>query len=100
MTDITNLILTCCICNKFYKSNKKNELINHEILDIPFDKVVIAHYSGKDYLIVVDYFSRQIEVGKLKWKIAQEMIKKCKKIFSGFGIPSILVADNIPLNHL
>ncbi|KAF0687816.1 Uncharacterized protein FWK35_00037704 [Aphis craccivora] len=60
LSDVTNLVLTCPICNKYNRSNKRNELLNHEIPKIPFDKVGadIAHYGGKDYLVVVDYFSR------------------------------------------
>ena len=101
-SDINNLVLTCTVCNKYARSNKKNELMNHDIPDIPFDKVGvdIAHYGGKDYLIIVDYFSRWVEVSKLKWKTAQEIIKKCKKIFGRFGIPSVLIADNVPFNSL
>jgi len=92
--------LPCEVCNKFAKSNKKTVLLNHNIPQIPFEKIVvdIAHYIGKDYLIMVDYFSRWVEVSLLKWKTTQEVIKKCKEIFARFGIPSILVADNVPFN--
>jgi len=37
--DITNLVLACTICNKYTRSNSKNELLNHDILDVPFDKI-------------------------------------------------------------
>ncbi|KAF0739490.1 Uncharacterized protein FWK35_00028159 [Aphis craccivora] len=84
------------------RSNKRNELLNYEIPKIPFDKVGadIAHYGGKDYLVVVDYFSRWVEISKLKWKTATELSKKCKKIFARFGIPNILIADNKPFNRV
>lgn len=76
--------------------------MNHDIPDSPFDKVGvdIAHYGGKEYLVMVDYFSKWVEVSKLKWKTAQEMIKKCKKIFARFGIPSVLIADNVSFNSV
>lgn len=102
LSDVTNLVLTCSICNKYNRSNKRNELLNYEIPKIPFDKVGadIAHYGGKDYLVVVDYFSRWVEISKLKWKTATELSKKCKKIFARFGIPNILIADNKPFNRV
>ncbi|KAF0765586.1 Uncharacterized protein FWK35_00006032 [Aphis craccivora] len=100
MSDITNLVLACVICNKYNRSNKKTDLLSHEIPDIPFDKIGadIAHERRKDYLVIVDYFSRWVEVTKLKWKTAQELIKKCKKIFARLGIPSVLIVDNMPFN--
>lgn len=100
MSDITNLVLTCLVCNKYNRTNKKTELMSHEIPKIPFDKVGadIAQLGEKEYLIIVNYFSRWVEVSKLKWKTAKEIIKKCKKIFARFGIPSILIADNMPFN--
>jgi len=39
VSDNTNLVLACEICNKYTRSNKRNELLNHEIPDVPFDKV-------------------------------------------------------------
>lgn len=102
VSDITNLVLACEICNMYTRSNKRNELLNHEIPDVPFDKVGadIASYGGKDYLIIVDYYSKWVEVCKLKWKTAQEISKKCKKVFASFGIPSVFVADNMPFNSI
>lgn len=102
MSDVTNLLLTCPICIKYNRSNKKNELLNHEISNISFNKVGadIAHYGGKDYLVVVDYFLRWVEISKLKWETVTELSKKCKKIFAKFGIPSILIADNMPFNSV
>jgi len=98
MSEITNLVLTCPVCNEYNRSNR-NELLSHEIPKyIPFDKVGadIAQYGGKDYLVIVDYFSRWVEVSKLKCKTATELSKECKKVYARFGIPSIMIADNMP----
>lgn len=88
------------MCNKYTRSNKKTELLSHEIPNGLFEKIGadIAHYSGKDYLVIVDYFSRWVEVCVLKWKTANEVIKKCKEVFARVGIPTILIADNVPFN--
>lgn len=66
------------MCNKFARNNQRTELLNHNIPDFAFDKVGvdIAHHGGKDYLIVVDYFSRWVEVSKLKWKNSKISEKK------------------------
>ena len=48
------------------------------------------------YLLVVDYFSKYVEVQKLSTTTAANVIAALKSIFSRHGIPSILVSDNGP----
>lgn len=46
-------------------------------------------------MIVVDCYSRWLEIQKINRKTTDEVIKN---IFSRFGIPEIVVADNNPFN--
>lgn len=75
---------------------------SHDTPDIPFYKVGIdiAECFGKSYLIVIDFYFRLLEVLKIKRKTSGEVIEKLKKVFSRFGIPKIVVADNNPFNSL
>lgn len=104
VSDTTNLVLACTICNKYTKSNKRNVLLNHEMPDVQFDKVGadIASYRGKDYLIIVDHYSKWVEACKLKWKTALgiKKKKKCKKVFARFGVPRVFVVDNMPFSSI
>lgn len=96
--DMKSFISECKICNKYAKSQQRKTIINHQIPELPFNKVGIdiAEYEGKNYLILVDYFSKWLEVKTLKNKTATECIRKLKKIFSTHGIPEIVVSDNMP----
>ena len=50
-----------------------------------------------DYLLVVDYFSRYVEVAALrKNKTASEIIRALKAIFARNGIPEKVRSDNGP----
>ena len=46
------------------------------------------------YLIIVDYYSRFIEIAKLERTTADAVIQHCKNIFSRHGIPEEVVTDN------
>jgi len=45
----------------------------------------ILTYGGKDYVIVFDHYSKWLEIIKINFKIAQEVIQQLKKIFSTHG---------------
>ena len=46
------------------------------------------------YSIIVDYYSRFIEIAKLERTTAEAVIQCCKNIFSRHGIPEEVVTDN------
>lgn len=50
-SDIYNVIVACRVSNIYARSNKKTVLMNHEIPDLPFNKVGvdITYYNGNDY---------------------------------------------------
>jgi len=56
----------------------------------------IFQLFGNDYLLVVDYFSKYPEVCLLQGKTANSLIPHLKSVFARHGIPSELVADNMP----
>lgn len=100
ISDLKNLISSCATCAKFQRAKVKEPLNSHEIFDLPFYKLAtdIAEFEGTIYLVVVDYFSRWIEVERLRDKSASSVITVLKPMFARFGIPSILVCDNVPFN--
>ena len=53
--------------------------------------------QASDYLLIVDYFSRYVEVaGMSKGKRAPDVISTLKDIFARHGIPEEIRSDNGP----
>ncbi|XP_065941318.1 retrovirus-related Pol polyprotein from transposon 297 [Magallana gigas] len=96
--DIEQLIQSCGVCNSFRKSNIKQPLIPHEIPNTPWTKVGadIFHFKGKDYLLLVDYYSKYPDIIPLPDLRARSTIAACKTVFARNGIPLELFSDNGP----
>ena len=56
----------------------------------------VLEFQSQLYLLVVDYYSKWIELKKLSCQTAAAVIQAMKEIFSCFGSPSLLRADNGP----
>jgi len=52
--------------------------------------------NGTTYLLVIDYFSRYIEVRKLSNATSKGTIAALKEIFGTHGIPDVFLSDNGP----
>ncbi|XP_050548981.1 uncharacterized protein K02A2.6-like [Daktulosphaira vitifoliae] len=97
--DIKNIVESCEICMKYHKGNKREPMISHPIPDLPWQKLGVDffHYNNKTYLLVVDYFSKYVEVTLLvNGSYAKVVISQLKTIFARFGIPLELISDNGP----
>jgi len=101
-SDIELHVRRCCTCSANRKRQQKQPLIPHPIPEYPWQKVGcdIFTFKGRDHLLVVDYFSKFCEVVKLKSKTASAVINKLQTIFSRFGVPEIVMADNMPFASL
>ncbi|KAI8128832.1 hypothetical protein CVS40_1690 [Lucilia cuprina] len=96
--DIENFILKCGKCQEIGASMAKEPIIPHEIPNLPFEKIGcdILEYSGKNFLVVVDYYSKWFELIYLKSKTSSDVINAWIEVFSRFGIPKVIIADNMP----
>ena len=88
----------CPTCNKYATANQKEPMLPHPVPSRPWEKVGIDYFTlaGKDYLLIVDYFSKYPEVLQMNSKTADATIAKMKSIFARHGIPNTVVADNMP----
>ena len=86
--EIQDLVQQCRVC-ALHKENK----------DRPWQVVAtdLFELKGIDYMIVIDYFSRYIEVAAMKKTTkSSEVIRALKSIFDGHGIPEQERSDNGP----
>ncbi|KPJ14706.1 Uncharacterized protein K02A2.6 [Papilio machaon] len=97
-SQIVDLISHCQACLTYRKQNNKECLIPHEIPNRAWSKlgVDIFHFASKPYLLVIDYYSKYIEVVELNTMTSLEVINNLKNIFCRQGIPDILMTDNGP----
>ncbi|KAF2885992.1 hypothetical protein ILUMI_20182 [Ignelater luminosus] len=67
-TDIEKMVLSRHICMTHRKNNSREPLIPHDIPNCPWKKVACDLFNiGRDaYLLVVDYYSKYIEIAKLE----------------------------------
>lgn len=101
--DIEMLCSQCSVFNKFKRRNQKETLIQHEVPARPWQKVGIGNfeYKSQNYVLVVDYYSKFVEIRLLQGTYAQSVVSNLKAIFSVHGIPEEIVSDNMPFNsHL
>ena len=96
--DIENLVDRCKLCQKYRASNIKEPLVNHEIPNLPYEKLGmdIMEVAKENYLVIGDYFSKYLDIIPLKTKTASAIYKKLEIIFSTYGIPKEIIADNVP----
>ena len=96
--DIKAHVGSCIQCMIY--ENKKIETL--EMIPIPKGPwemlgTDIFQLSGKKYLLVVDYYSKYIELAFLeKGENSGRIIEKLKSIFSRHGIPDQVISDNGP----
>ena len=87
----------CLVCSQFRHQNVE-PLIPTNFPDYPWQKVAadLFTWKGTNYLILVDYYSRYIEMSKLSSTTSSSVIQHIKSILSRHGIPETFVSDNGP----
>lgn len=94
--EIANKVQNCPHCEKHKPSQKYEPLRPTTLPDRPFQMVGtdICEKQGQRYLVLIDYFSRYIEIAQLPNMTSSAVIAVLKAIFARHGIPEVLVSDN------
>ncbi|XP_054279520.1 uncharacterized protein K02A2.6-like [Macrosteles quadrilineatus] len=95
--DIEQLVRTCKQCR--LKQNQPAKETNHPWLTPqgPWERVHIdfaVPMQGQWYFIIVDAFTKWIEVIPTKNTSTEWCIRELRKTFATFGLPLVLVSDN------
>ncbi|XP_059061669.1 uncharacterized protein K02A2.6-like [Achroia grisella] len=93
---IERAVLNCQTCQRHRAANPREPLVPHPIPRLPWEIVAadIFEFKNKYYLLVVDYYSKFLEVTQIPNLFSSSVIHVMKDIFSRFGIPEKLVTDN------
>lgn len=95
---VQTLVENCGTCDK-ERHNRPEPLKPSSVPDYPWQRVGmdLFDWQGQQYLLVVDYFSRNIELAHLRNSTSSEtVINHCKSIFARHGIPEVVHSDNGP----
>ena len=96
--DLKELINRCETCRLARPAQKSEPLQPTPLPQRPWQKLGadLCQHRGKNFLIVVDYYSRWLEILLLKSTTASVVIKKLRYLFSTHGMPDVIVSDNGP----
>ena len=95
---IEGMVRNCEECSKYSPQQQKETLIPSSVPTLPWSKVAtdILEFKGHHYLVTMDYYSKFIEVDRLKELSAKCSIDALKGQFARHGIPRQLRSDNGP----
>lgn len=96
--EIEDMIRNCSKCAEIQNRLPKQPLMPTETPELPFEEVAsdLFEFEGKQYVVLVDYYSKYIEVNELKDQRSRTTIEALKSQFSRHGIPATLRTDNGP----
>ncbi len=95
--DIERHITACTTC-AHWRTPATEPLIPSQLPDLPFEKVATDLFvlDNKHYLVLIDYYSRYIELTELRSETAADVISALQCIFARHGIPATVHSDNGP----
>ncbi len=96
--DIVGKVATCTFCQKNKPSQRSEPLITTPLPQRPWHRlgVDLCEYGNKSYLIVMDYFSRYLEIAHLTRTTTQQVVGRLKNMFAHHGIAEEVITDNGP----
>ena len=94
---IEDMVQRCSTCVKL-QPEKRETLMSSSLPERPWERLGsdLFEINGRTYLLVVDYYSRWIEIRTLERTTSEDITLKLRSIFATHGIPDILISDNGP----
>lgn len=96
-SQLEQFVFNCSICQQ-ERTQRPEPLCPTPLPERPWQKLGtdLFDWKGNKYLLVVDYFSRFIEISRLTGETCSEVVKHMKSIFARHGIPEQVTSDNGP----
>ena len=97
-SQLSDMIKKCTVCAENRPANRSEPLIPSKLPARPWQIVAsdLFELNNKQYIVIVDKYSRWIEMKQLHSVKAVSVIKAMKEIFAVHGIPEVVQSDNGP----
>ena len=97
-SDIEMTLRDCSKCAEIQNQQAHRPLQPTKTPDLPYHMVGCDIFTVEDkkYIILVDYYSKYIDVVQITEKTTQSVINTLKCVFACHGLPSVLRSDNGP----
>ena len=94
---LEDFIKACPECQQTVPAHRE-PLLSTSLPSHPWEKLAMDLFElrGKSYILLVDYYSRFVEVQQLQATTTSSVISFLKPIFARYGIPTTLISDNGP----
>lgn len=96
--DIKQFCRNCKVCQTHQARNQKMPLLSHDVPNLPWETVGVDlfHYGGREFAVMVDFYSFFFEIRELRHTTANALKTWCAQVFSVHGLPQNLHSDNGP----
>ncbi|XP_031328049.1 uncharacterized protein K02A2.6-like [Photinus pyralis] len=94
---IENAVRHCEECQQQQKLPARASIHPWEWSEVPWSRVHIDHagpFCGQQFLIIVDAFSKWLEVRRVPSTASEHTIQCLREIFATHGIPEVIISDN------
>jgi hypothetical protein len=97
-TDIRQMIERCITCRENRPTQQSEPLVATSLPGRPWEKIAadLLEIKRKHFIVIVDYYSRWIDIKPLPSTTSNAVIGRLKEVFATHGIPDELITDNGP----
>ncbi|KFD72872.1 hypothetical protein M514_00022, partial [Trichuris suis] len=95
--EIEELVRTCSVCQMSCHAPAQAPTHPWEVTRKPWERLHIdfaGPFDGKIFLIVVDSFSKWLEVVLVRSTTSSSVINNLRRLFATHGVPRVIVSDN------
>lgn len=96
--DIEKFVASCPTCQQTQNSKCSNDTVEWPKSARPFERIHLDffHFEKRTCLVIVDSYSKFIDVKEMNKTNAACLIGKMREVFAYFGLPDQIVSDNGP----
>ena len=96
--EVKGMVENCPTCLKYRRKQQKEPLMPFQVSELPWQRIAadLFHLGSEEYLLVIDYYSKYVELAHLSHATSPKVINHLKSIMARHEIPQELISDNGP----